>query len=209
METRAQEIRSKINRDVKISVIPGHFATNHSHVNYYVDITRVKTSLTMAKQAAKSLATNYTNTIVDTIICLEGTEMLGAFLAQALADSGINAGNDVSVITPELNSNNQMIFRDNTQNKIWGKQVLLLVSSVSTGKTISRSFDCFQYYNGHVVAIAAIFSAVKVFKEVDIKALFSPDDLADYHTYSSEQCSMCKGGQKVDAIINSYGYSKI
>ena len=40
----------------------------------------------------------------------EGTEMLGAFLAQALSDASIpilNAGHDISVITPELNASNQ------------------------------------------------------------------------------------------------------
>ena len=39
METRILEIKSKSNSKIKIGVIPGHFATNHSHVNYYIDMT--------------------------------------------------------------------------------------------------------------------------------------------------------------------------
>lgn len=152
METRIQEIAARGNRNVKIGVIPGHFATNHSHVNYCVDMTRIKSFHRMAKSAAAELAKPYlTTTPIDTIICLEGTEMIGAFLANELAQPGtciLNGGNDISVITPETNANNQMIFRDNTQKMVWGKNILLLLSSVSTGKTINRSLECLRYYSG-------------------------------------------------------------
>ena len=111
MENRITEITSKENKAVKIGIIPGHFATNHSHVNYYVDLTGIKTSHAMAIEAASVLAQSYLSGLsVDTIICLEGTEMLGAFFAQKLADAGINSNKDIAVLTPELNSNNQMIF---------------------------------------------------------------------------------------------------
>ncbi len=209
MENREQTIDSAKNNRIKIGIIPGHFATNHSHVNYYVDMTTIKTSHKMAKEAANQLAMTYTGTHVDTIICLEGTEMLGAFLAQSLAEGGINSGSDIAVVTPELNSNNQMIFRDNTQKKIWGKQVLLLIASASTGKSISRAIECLKYYNGHLVAIGAIFSAIKESSGIDVHAIFYDDDLPKYETYSSSHCPMCQNGQKVDAIVNSFGYSKI
>ena len=164
METRIQEIAARGNRNVKIGVIPGHFAPNHSHVNYCVDMTRIKSFHRMAKSAAAELAKPYlTTTPIDTIICLEGTEMIGAFLANELAQPGtciLNGGNDISVITPETNANNQMIFRDNTQKMVWGKNILLLLSSVSTGKTINRSLECLRYYSGRLVGIAAIFSAI-------------------------------------------------
>lgn len=209
MEGREKTINSRKNRKIKIGIIPGHFATNHSHINYYIDMTSIKTSHKMAKAAADEIASTYNSTHIDTIICLEGTEMLGAFLAESLSDSGINSGADISVITPELNSNNQMLFRDNTQKKIWGKQVLLLISSVSTGKTINRAIDCLQYYNGHLVAISAIFSAIKESNGIDLHAIFTKDDIPGYDTYFSSSCPMCKNGQKVDALVNSFGYSKI
>lgn len=209
MEGRIHTIDSRKNRKIKIGVIPGHFATNHSHINYYVDMTSIKTSHKMAKAAADEIAGTYSGTHIDTIICLEGTEMLGAFLAESLSGSGINSGADISVITPELNTNNQMIFRDNTQKKIWGKQVLLLISSVSTGKTINRAIDCLQYYNGHLVAIGAIFSAIEESNGINVHAIFTRDDIVGYNTYSAGSCPMCQNGQKVDALVNSFGYSKI
>lgn len=209
MEGRIQTINSVKNKRIKIGIIPGHFATNHSHVNYYVDMTAIKTSHKMAKEAANELAMTYSSTNIDTIICLEGTEMLGAFLAESLSDRGINSGSDIAVITPELNSNNQMLFRDNTQTKIWGKQVLLLISSASTGKSINRAIECLQYYNGNLAAIGAIFSAIKESNGIPVHAIFYAEDLPKYETYSSNDCPLCKSGQKVDAIVNSFGYSKI
>ena len=176
---------------------------------YYVDITSLKTGYKMAKEAAKALAATYVSTHIDTIICLEGTEIIGAFLAESLGESGINSGADVNVVTPELNAVNQMIFRDNTQKKIWGKQVLLLIASVSTGKSINRAMDCLKYYNGNLVGIASIFSAIKENNGTAIHALFTEKDLPDYMTYTSSECPMCKSGQKVDALVNSFGYSKI
>ena len=180
MDSRAIEIQSKRNKKMAIKVVPGHFVTSHSHVNYYVDMTAIKTSSTIAKEAASLLAQEYMmGTNIDTIVCLEGTEMLGAFLAQALSDASIpvlNAGHDINVITPELNASNQMIFRDNTQKKIWGKDVLLLMASVSTGKTINRAVECLQYYSGKLVAIAAIFSAAAESRGIKINSIFSPND---------------------------------
>lgn len=209
MEERVQNIESRSNSKIQIGVIPGHFATNHSHVNYYVDMTAIKTSSKMAREAAKDLAATYSSTHIETIICLEGTEILGAFLAESLSSGGINANTDISVITPELNAVNQMIFRDNTQKKIWNKNVLLLISSASTGKSISRAVDCLQYYSGKLVAIGAIFSAIDEANGIPVHAIFRGADLPTYDTYMPSECPMCKAGRKVDALINSFGYSKL
>lgn len=209
MEERMQIIHAANNSKIQIGVIPGHYATNHSHINYYVDLTSVKTGMKMAREAAKELAATYVSIHIDTIICLEGTEILGAFLAESLSEGGINSGADINVVTPELNAVNQMIFRDNTQKKIWGKQVLLLISSASTGKSINRAIDCLQYYNGNLVAIGSIFSAIRESNGIAVHSLFSEKDLPKYETYMPAHCPMCKAGQKVDALVNSFGYSKI
>ncbi len=213
MESRRQEIGAKKDRRVTIGVIPGHFATNHSHVDYYVDMTTIKTNHRAAKGAAQILAGSYAgNTIIDTIICLEGTQMLGAFLAEELASNGtanINRGKSINVITPELNSNNQMLFRDNLHSMVYGKQILLLIASASTGKSINRAVECLQYYNGHLAGIASIFSAISEGQGLPIHSIFTTDDLPTYHTYLSTECPMCQNKQKLDAIVNSFGYSKI
>ena len=51
-----------------LRVARGHFATNHSHINYYVDITYQKTRLSEAKDSARQLVANFVNdTPVDTM----------------------------------------------------------------------------------------------------------------------------------------------
>lgn len=212
MENRTQIISAKKNKHIKIGIIPGHFATNHSHINYYVDLNAIKRSFRMSKETAREIAEKYSSAAIDTIICLEGTQVLGAFVAQELAENGvhsINSGKDIDILTPELNSNNQMIFRDDSQKKIWGKQILLLISSASTGWTIDRCVQCLDYYNGNLAGVTAIFSAIKSVGEIPVNAVFTPDDISDYATYASSECPMCRNKQKVDAIVNAYGYSKI
>mgnify|MGYP000790552415 CR=1 FL=1 len=39
MESRMVKFYSKESNMVAIHAIPGHFATSHSHINYYIDIT--------------------------------------------------------------------------------------------------------------------------------------------------------------------------
>ena len=93
MDARAIVINSKRNKEIQIKLIPGHFATSHSHVNYYIDMTAVKTNHLMAKNTARELASNYLSTPVDTIVCLDGTEIIGALLANELSKAGIGAIN--------------------------------------------------------------------------------------------------------------------
>ena len=48
----------------------GHFATSHSHINYYLDVTSQKTRLSEAKAVAEELLSYYqASTVVDTILC--------------------------------------------------------------------------------------------------------------------------------------------
>ena len=102
-----------------------------------------------------------------------------------------------------------MIFRDNIQQMIWQKNILLLVASATTGKTINRSLECIKYYGGNVVGISAIFSAITEMGGVHIDTIFTPEDVPNYQTYSFKDCPDCQQKRKIDAIVNSYGYSKI
>lgn len=197
-------------KSIYIDVAAGHFATNHSHVNYYVDPTHLKTNQRAAKNAAMLLARRYENTLAETILCLEGTNMLGAFLAEELAQGnpvGINNGTEIHVLTPELNSNNQMIFRDNTKEMVQGKHVILLLSSVSTGKTIKRALECIEYYKAYLTGICAIFSAKDSYEDMPINAVFTLEDLPDYQSYDPRACPICKESPKIDAIVNEAGFS--
>jgi len=212
MQTRTIEITSNRNENIKVGIIPGHFVASHSHVNYYVDMNSLKRQFKMSKEAAKVFSSDFADIPVDTIICLEGTQVIGAFLAEGLSGGSthsINAGNDIVVITPELNSSGQMLFRDNSQDIIWGKNVLILISSASTGRTIERCLECLAYYSGNLAGVAALFSAVDELDGIPIKAIFYKDDFPNYESRPQAECPMCHEKKKVDAIINDFGYSKI
>ena len=57
-------------QDLVLRVAKGHFATSHSHINYYIDVTMQKTRLSEARAVALELVSSYTHTtIVDTILC--------------------------------------------------------------------------------------------------------------------------------------------
>ena len=61
-----------------LRVAKGHFATSHSHINYYIDVTTQKSRLSEAKAVAKELVAAYQHsTIVDTVLCLDGTQVIG------------------------------------------------------------------------------------------------------------------------------------
>lgn len=207
MEKRAYEIFSKATREVSIKVIPGHFATRHSHVNYCVDMTGVKSQLGAAKAAAKLLADRYSSTPVDTIITLDRMKMVGAFMADDLAHSHINKNQNIAVITPEIN-NGVMVLRDNFLPFVKGKRVLLLTASATTGKDVRSVVEGITYYGGEAVGAATVFGG-EFECRVPVVKIFGLEDIPDYSSYAAADCPLCKRGVKVDALVNSYGYSKI
>lgn len=197
--------------NVHLRVAQGHFATNHSHTNYYIDITFQKTRFSEAKDIARQLVSAYLhNAMVDTILCMDGTTVIGSCLAQELTTSGfrsINTHNTIYVVEPEYNSNSQMIFRDNIQPMIRGKHVLVLLASVTTGFTAKRSIEAIGYYGGTVVGIAALYSAVDTVGDLPVHSIYTLADLPDYASYDYRDCPYCKQGKRLDALVNSFGYS--
>lgn len=213
MESKAVKIYQKGNNKIALKVIPGHFATNHSHINYYIDMTTLKIRQNEAAEVAAEIASEYIhNTIIDTIVCMDDCEVIGGFIAQELTNAGImsiNSHKTLYVVKPEFNTNNQLVFRDNIQSSISGKHILLLLASATTGKTIKKCMECVNYYGGTIAGIAAIFSAVNSVDDIKIKTLFTKEDIPDYKTYRYSECPFCQKGYKIDAIVNSYGYSKL
>ena len=199
--------------NVPLRVAKGHFATNHSHINYYIDITYQKTRLSEAKAIAKYLVRNFKNSVmVDTVLCLDGTGVIGTCLAEELTASGfrsINTHNTIYVVEPEFGANSQMIFRDNIQPMIRGKHVLVLMASVTTGFTAKRSLEAIGYYGGEVAGVAALYSAVDTVEGFSVSSVYSVNDLPDYESYDYRECPYCKAGKKIDALVNSFGYSEL
>ena len=154
MDERLENLRSTKNPKARIKIMKGHFATSNSHLDTYIDMSTVKIRHNNAREAAKVLAQEYvTSTYVDTIVCLDETSVIGAFLAEQLADSthmALSHKNNISVITPEYNGLGQIMFRDNQQRMIKDQQVLVLAASITTGKTIKGAIDSVLYYGGTI-----------------------------------------------------------
>ena len=196
-----------------LRVARGHFATNHSHINYYVDITYQKTRLSEARDSAQQLVSSFINdTPVDTILCLDGTAVIGTCLADELTKSGfctINEHQTIYVLEPEYNANSQIVFRDNNVGMIRGKHVMVLMASVTTGYTAKRSLEAIGYYGGHVAGVAAIYSAVEEVGGYPVRSVYDINDLPGYASYDYKDCPFCKEGRKLDALVNSFGISAL
>ena len=199
--------------NVPLRIARGHFATNHSHINYYIDITMQKTRLSEARATAKAICESFrTDTIVDTILCLDNTEVIATCLAEELTKSdfrNMNAHQTIYVISPEFTADGRLLFRENILPMITGKNVLLLAASVVTGSTARAAIEAINYYGGHVSGVAAIFASVKEVCGHPVHATFELSDLPDYASHTSSECPLCAAKVRVDALVNSYGYSKL
>ncbi len=196
-----------------LRVAMGHFAMGNTHSNYYIDVVAQKARISEARAVAEELSSYYyANTVVDTILCLDGTEVIGACLADALAKADIinlNAHKSMYVVTPETVGGNQLLFRDNIIPMIAGKNVLILAVSVASGKTVESAMDAIDYYGGKIAGVTSIFSTAKECRGVPVYSVFDPNDLDGYECYPSHDCPLCKAGKKVDALVNCHGFSKL
>ena len=196
-----------------LRVAMGHFATGNSHRNYYIDVVSQKSRMSEAKAVAEELCSYYyADTVVDTILCIDGTEVIGACLAEALSREdfiNMNAHKSIYVVTPEIIGGNQMIFRDNLIPMIKGKNVMILAVSVASGKTALSAVDAVKYYGGKVAGVSSIFSTAKECGGFPVRSVFDPNDLDGYEHHPAHECPMCKAGVKLDALINSHGFSKL
>ena len=200
-------------RNLFLRVSRGHFATNHSHINYYIDVTTQKTRLSEAQAVAEELVNYYgSSTVVDSILCLDGTQVIGTCLANELTKGNfvsVNAHQTIYVLTPEHTAGSQIIFRDGLLSAVRGKHVLILAASVTTGYTAQSAVEAIKYYGGEVAGIAALFATVDNCAGYPVRSVFDPNDLKDYESHPAHQCPMCKEGKKIDALVNSFGYSKL
>lgn len=207
------KIYSKAHPNIQLKAIPGHFVTPNSHVNYFLDMTTLKARLSEASMVARELGRQVMiSTVVDTIVCIDGCEIIGAFLAEELTRAGIysrNAHKTIYIITPEYTTSGQMMFRDNYLPMVKEKNVLLLLASATTGKTVTKAIHTLTYYGASISGISAVFSAANSIAGMPVNSLFTTADIPDYMTYSSEKCTMCKEKKPIDAFANAFGYSKI
>lgn len=213
MESKMFKIYARSDERIQLKIYPGHFATPQSHITHYLDITTMKSRCSEARRIAQALSQNYEASVpIDTIVCMDGLEVVGAYLAEELTKAGVlsmNAHQTIYVTSPEYNNVGQMIFRDNVQMMIKGKNILILNGSVTTGETLSRAVESILYYGGTIRGISAIFSAVSSVAQLPVHSIFQQKDIPDYGTYRVHDCPLCRKKQKLDAIVNGFGYSKI
>ena len=189
-----------------LRVAKGHFATSHSHINYYIDVTTQKSRLSEAKAVAKELVAAYQHsTVVDTVLCLDGTQVIGTCLANELTKDGfanMNAHQTIYVITPEYTTGNLAPM-------VKGKHVLILAASITTGYTAQAAIEAVNYYGGMVAGLSAIFATATDCLGIPVTSIFDPSNLPDYASFDSRDCPLCKAGQRIDALVNSFGYSTL
>ena len=82
---------------------------------------------------------------------------------------------------------------DKTNNRKFNKTALRRAGMLAIG-----------YVKNKAVAVAVIAVVT-----IAVMALFTGADISDYQAYDFNNCPMCAAKQKIDAIVNSYGYSKL
>ena len=205
------KIRTK-GKNLFLRVTKGHFMKTNSHMNYYIDVTMQKSRLSEARAVADELVSYYSSsTVIDTILCLDEMQVIATCMAESLTAAGfmnLNAHQSIYILTPEKVSAGRFIFREGAAAMINGKNVLILTSSVATGRTTSVAMDAVRYYGGSVAGIASIYSAVSDCNGIPVRSVFDANDLDGYFCVPAHECPLCKEHQMVDGVVNSYGFSQ-
>jgi len=201
------------NKDVVLRYIPGHFVTPNSHVNYYMDLSDMKSRQREARATGEELAEMYlASDVIDSVLCLNGMEVVGAYMANKLTKAGIISANrhqTMYITSPEYNAGGQMMFRENIIHMIKHRKVLILIDTATTGETLMSAIRTVRFYGGEPIGISAIYSAATKVDDIQIRALYSNSDLPDYASHRPEDCPMCRNGMEIDAICNGFGYSTL
>ncbi len=207
-------ITSERDPRVFIHAMPGHFVSANNHINYYIGTSDIKHNHEVSVDAAMLLS-EYYNTYeieINTVLCLYETQALGAYLAHELSRPTMMSPNptrEIFVVGSEYDAAGNLIFRDNLIRMIKDQNVLILISCITSGRTVERAMESVQYYGGNVMGVSAVFSAVNEINGLPVNTIFDMEDLPSYAFYHATDCPMCQRGDAVDAISNGYGYSML
>ena len=144
-----------------------------------------------------------------------------------ISEEGVHEGeNDIVVATDALTTLFNRHFLDNFVKRLLAILVCTLAAllcaapaspalgedgdALTVGVPVDR---CPMFYQdastGELVGIGAIFSAIDTVQGIEVKSIFTDGDLPKYDNFAPNSCPLCKQGIKVDALINSFGYSKL
>ena len=57
--------------------------------------------------------------------------------------------------------------------------------------------------------MASIFGTINSVDGVEVETLFDENDVTGYAAYPVADCPLCRQGQKIEAMVNGFGYSKL
>ena len=213
MEHKGFEVSLPKNPVITMRVIPGHFTTSRAHITHYLDVSALKSNALVARDVARELAIPYhSSTLVETIVCMERTAVIGAYLAEELLQSGstaLNSNGEIIIVSPISNNIGTLSFQSSMISKIKNKNILLLTATVSSGRSLDGALECLSYYGGRIAGVSALFTVPDIMIEHEIHTLFTSADIPGYTVYGSRDCEMCRAGLKLDALISYEGYSRI
>lgn len=228
------KIPSRYDKNLVLKVTPGHFSSDRFHVNYYIDMSSLKMRQSEAKLVAKIMAEKYikkvnvapglmsaagsladlgaVKTPIDTIICMDGCEVIGAYLAEELMAGGFPSNtkhHSFYVVTPEFDNTGQMVVRSNIKPMIKGRNVLVVLASAMSGRTITKAIGTILAYGGKVTGLSVIFANVDEVDGYKVNGVFTHEDLPNFKLSAPDDCEDCKAGKKLTAVVNSYGYEEL
>lgn len=235
-----QKIPCVLDKNLFLKVIPGHFSSDRFHINYYIDMTSLKMHQSEAMAVAKAMVKKYSSRVetgqdikvpnmdcqmfeslsrmsantapIDTIICMDGCEVIGAYVAEELSKLGVATTTyhkSAYIISPEFDKSGQMVVRDNIRHMIKDRHVLVVLASAMSGRTIQKSLRCIKQYGGIVEGISVVFGMVDEIDGYAVNSVFKADQLDQFKLEEADKCTMCAENVPLDAIVNSYGYSEL
>ena len=161
---------------VPLKIRPGHFATNHAHINYYIDVTTLKARTKEAEEVAQALVGMYLyDTVIDTIVCMEARKLSVLFWRRSW-QRAVSLDERAQIYLcnqPGVQQQQPDHFRDNLIPMIRDKHVMILMASVTTGRTLNKAVESIQYYGGILQGASAIFSAMDSLDGVPIKSVLA------------------------------------
>ena len=94
--------------------------------------------------------------------------------------------------------------------------ILATVNSVTAPRIAAQNeqktqaaIEAVNYYGGMVAGLSAIFATTNECLGIPVTSIFDPSSLPDYASFDSRDCPLCKAGQRIDALVNSFGYSTL
>ena len=133
-------------------------------------------------------------------------------MASELTKAGytnMNAHQTIYVVTPEHTTGSQLLFRENTAPMIAGGTYWCWRRPLPPASPCRGAVEAIRYYGGDPVGIASIFASVKECAGYPVASIFDPRPSRLRNLRLPQLPVVQAGGKKIDALVNSFGYSSL